>query len=133
MWRLVHKLRENGVTIILTTHYIEEAEEMADRVGVITGGKLLVVEEKQALMQKMGKKQMILTLERDLDEIPERLKKYNLEQRGCELIFNYDVKDNSKGVQELVRDLNEANIQFHDLSTKQSSLEEIFVEMVKGS
>jgi ABC-2 type transport system ATP-binding protein len=133
MWKMVHKLRENGVTIILTTHYIEEAEEMADRVGVISGGKLLVVEEKQALMQKMGKKQMILTLDKEPEGIPDVLQKYNLEQRGCELIFNYDVKDDSMGVQELLRDLNYANMTFHYLSTKQSSLEEIFVDMVKGS
>ena len=133
MWKLVHRLRDRGVTIILTTHYIEEAEEMADRVGVISGGRLLVVEDKKALMQKMGKKQMILTLDKEPERIPEALQKYNLEKKGCELIFNYDVKNESKGVQELLKDLNAADLHFHDLSTKQSSLEEIFVEMVKGS
>lgn len=132
MWKLVHRLRENGVTIILTTHYIEEAEEMADRVGVINSGKLLVVEEKQELMKKMGKKQMILSLDKDLSEIPSVLKKYEVEQKGGELIFTYDAKD-TNGAKELIHDLNASQISYSDLSTKQSSLEEIFVEMVKGS
>jgi ABC-2 type transport system ATP-binding protein len=132
MWKLVHRLRDNGVTIILTTHYIEEAEEMADRVGVISSGKLLVVEEKKELMKKMGKKQMILTLDQKLSEIPQVLQKYEVEQKGEKLIFTYDVRDSSLGAKELINDLNTSQLSYSDLSTKQSSLEEIFVEMVKG-
>jgi ABC-2 type transport system ATP-binding protein len=133
MWQIVRRLKDSGVTIILTTHYIEEAEEMADRVGVINRGELIVVEEKTRLMQKMGRKQMILQLQQPLDAIPDALCAYDLERaaNGHELIYTYDTQRERTGITALLRDLNAAGIRFRDLNTVQSSLEDIFVDLVK--
>ncbi len=133
MWALVRHLRESGVTIILTTHYIEEAEEMADRVGVINHGELIVVEEKTTLMRKLGKKQLTLQLQAPLAEIPAELAGYRLEREadGHELIYTYDTQSERTGITALLRDLATAGIRFKDLHTKQSSLEDIFVNLVK--
>jgi len=133
MWQLINKLRQSGVTIILTTHYIEEAEEIADRVGVINNGEIVVVEEKTELMRKMGKKQLTLDLLHQLPGIPEQLKSYNLEltNEGTCLIYTYDTQAERTGITALLGDLNEAGVKFKDLNTTQSSLEDIFVTLVK--
>ena len=133
MWQLVHDLRKSGVTIILTTHYIEEAEEIADRIGVINKGKIMLVEEKKELMRKMGTKQLILDLPENLKSIPKSLGKYNIElaQQGSQLIYTYDAHMERTGITALLQDLNKANIKFKDLKTEQSSLEDIFVNLVK--
>ena len=133
MWEMVRDLRATGVTIILTTHYIVEAEEMADRVGVITGGEIILVEEKTALMQKLGKKRLTLQLHDGLDEIPGELAVYGLELRsdGNELVYTYDAQSERADIPALLADLDAAGIKFRDLQTKQSSLEEIFVDLVK--
>jgi len=133
MWRLVHQLRENGVTIILTTHYIEEAEEMADRIGVINKGRIVVVDEKAALMAKLGKKQLILHLVDGVDALPESLASYRLEfaEEGRQLIYTYDAENEQRGITRLINDLNSSGIQFSDLHTSQSSLEDIFVDLVR--
>ncbi|MGH8213883.1 MAG: ABC transporter ATP-binding protein [Rhodanobacteraceae bacterium] len=132
MWNMVRRLRERGVTIILTTHYIDEAEEMADRVGVINNGELIVVEEKHALMRKLGKKQLTLHLHQPLEGIPESLSTYDLElaANGAELLYTYDTQAERTGITALLRDLAATSIGFRDLSTRQSSLEEIFVNLV---
>lgn len=132
MWMMVRRLRENGVTIILTTHYIEEAEEMADRVGVIDNGKIIVVEEKKTLMKKLGKKELILTLTNPLQSLPKKLIADNLQldNEGSILKYTYDSKASETGITELLKNLSEQNIIFKDLETKQSSLEEIFVQLV---
>jgi ABC-2 type transport system ATP-binding protein len=132
MWELVRKLREGGATIILTTHYIEEAEEMADRVGVINKGELIVVEEKRALMRKLGKKQLSLSLQTTLTAIPAALVSPNLELSadGQELIYTFDTQGERTGITALLRGLAEHDIAFKDMDTKQSSLEEIFVSLV---
>jgi ABC-2 type transport system ATP-binding protein len=133
MWGLVRGLRDNGVTIILTTHYIDEAEEMADRVGVINKGEIILVEEKKALMRKLGKKQITLELSKALDKIPKELAPHKLElsSDGHELTYNYDTQRERTGITTLLHDLAEAGIRFKDLNTKQSSLEEIFVSLVR--
>jgi len=133
MWQLVRSLRETGVTVILTTHYIDEAEEMADRVGVINKGELILVEDKVELMRKLGKKQLVLELTRPLDRIPESLAPYGLElsKAGCEVTYTYDTKAERTGITRLLGDLGAAGIVFKDLDTKQSSLEEIFVSLVR--
>ncbi|MGE0007181.1 MAG: ABC transporter ATP-binding protein [Parvibaculaceae bacterium] len=133
MWNLVRSLRDSGVTIILTTHYIEEAEEMADRVGVINKGEIILVEEKKALMRKLGKKQVTLELSEPLDEVPDRLAQYQLELSadGHELTYSYDTQAARTGITALLHDLGEAGIRFRDLNTRQSSLEDIFVNLVK--
>jgi ABC-2 type transport system ATP-binding protein len=133
MWRLVRRLRATGVTIILTTHYIEEAEEMADRVGVISKGELILVEEKAELMRKLGKKRLTLHLQKPLDGLPERLAAYRLELSPDrnELVYTYDTQGERTGITALLSDLNEAGIRFKDLHTDQSSLEEIFVSLVR--
>ena len=133
MWRMVRRLRESGVTIILTTHYINEAEDMADRIGVINNGEIMLVENKVELMRKLGKKQLTLQLHDALDEIPDVLDDYNLEltQDGSKLIHTYDTQTGHADISALLTDLNEAGIRFSDLQTKQSSLEEIFVNLVK--
>lgn len=133
MWNVVRELRESGVTIILTTHYIEEAEEMADRVGVINHGEIVLVEEKNELMRKLGKKQLMLELHQPLDAIPDALSAHRLElgEGGDVLIYEYDTQGERTGITALLRDLNEAGIRFRDLNTSQSSLEEIFVSLVK--
>jgi ABC-2 type transport system ATP-binding protein len=134
MWEMVRKLRASGVTIILTTHYIEEAEEMADRIGVISKGELILVEEKNALMRKLGKKQLTLTLPSALAAIPPALAGLPLELQkdGTELIYSYDTQAQDPGIAALLRKLQEAGIEFKDLHTAESSLEEIFVSLVRG-
>jgi|TARA_R100000458_G_scaffold58592_1_gene66984 ABC-2 type transport system ATP-binding protein len=135
MWEMVRRLRERGVTIILTTHYIEEAEEMADRIGVISKGEIILVEDKKALMQKLGTKQLTLHLQRPLAEIPADLASYPLElvDSGNHLVFTFDAQHEDTGIAELLRRLAEHGIDFKDLQSSQSSLEEIFVSLVKGS
>jgi ABC-2 type transport system ATP-binding protein len=125
-------MRDAGVTIILTTHYIEEAEDLADRVGVIHKGELILVEDKAALMRKMGKKQLTLELQNPLDAIPEVLGGYHLELAGGgrELVFTYDTRGERTGITQLLGDLGKAGIRFRDLQTSQSSLEDIFVGLV---
>ncbi|QIN78752.1 ATP-binding cassette domain-containing protein [Rubrobacter marinus] len=133
MWEMVRALRETGVTIILTTHYIQEAEEMADRIGVINHGEIILVEEKAELMRKLGRKQLALQLDENLDEIPTELAGYGLELAagGGELVYTYDTQTERTDITALLADLNRAGIRFKDLQTKQSSLEEIFVDLLK--
>ena len=133
MWDLVRALREDGVTIILTTHYIEEAEEIADRVGVINNGELIEVESTSELMRKMGKKQLTLELHSTIDAIPDTLSRHSLElgEGGRSLIYTYDTQAERTGITSLLRDLHDAGIRFRDLQTKQSSLEEIFVSLLR--
>lgn len=135
MWRLVEQLRASGVTIILTTHYIEEAEEIADRIAVINKGEVVLVEEKQALMQKLGKKQLLLDLKQSLDSIPGSLEHYELElaSDGEQLVFTFDTHGDRTGITSLLDDLRAAGIEFSDIHTTQSSLEEIFVKLVEAS
>ncbi|HUG45240.1 MAG TPA: ABC transporter ATP-binding protein [Sphingomicrobium sp.] len=132
MWALVRRLRENGTTIILTTHYIEEAEEMADRVGVIRHGELILVEEKQALMRKLGKKELKLLLSEPLEAVPAQLRDYDLRLGGDgrELTYAFDANSERTGIPSLLTAMREMGIAFKDLDTRQSSLEEIFVELV---
>jgi ABC-2 type transport system ATP-binding protein len=132
MWSLVRKLRENGVTIILTTHYIEEAEEMADRVGVISKGALILVEEKASLMKKLGKKQLTLHLQEAMTQIPGALAEWGLALKngGLDLEYTFDAHDERTGIPGLLRRMGELGIGFKDLNTEQSSLEEIFVSLV---
>jgi ABC-2 type transport system ATP-binding protein len=134
MWRLVHRLRERGVTIILTTHYIEEAEEMADRVGVIHGGRLLLVEDKAVLMKRMGRKQLTLHLAEAMDELPSSLADLPLElgAEGRELVYTYDTRcEGDPGIDELLHRIHELGLAYRDLESRASSLEEIFVELVQ--
>jgi ABC-2 type transport system ATP-binding protein len=133
MWQMVRRLRENGVTIVLTTHYIDEAEEMADRIGVIHKGEMILVEEKAELMRKLGQKQLVLQLHGRLEEIPAELARYRLELAadGSELVYTYDSQVGRMDIAGLLADLDEAGVTFEDLQTKQSSLEEIFVDLVK--
>ncbi|MBT5559440.1 MAG: ABC transporter ATP-binding protein [Proteobacteria bacterium] len=133
MWDMVRELRESGVTIILTTHYIEEAEEMADRVGVINGGEIVIVEDKTELMQKLGKKELRLQLQNAMTEIPDDLSEYNLklDADGTELVYSFDTKQEHTGIAELLRKLYKKDIDFKDLNSSKSSLEETFVELVK--
>ena len=133
MWKIVRGLQKTGVTIILTTHYIEEAEEMADRIGIINKGELILVEEKTTLMKKLGKKQLALELQEKLKKVPKKLKKYELElvNKGHCLIYTYDTKAKHTGITSLLGELHEAGIKFKDLNTSKSSLEDIFVNLVK--
>lgn len=135
MWDVVRQLRDNGVTIILTTHYIEEAEEMADRIGVINRGELVLVEEKAALMSKLGSKQLMLNLHSPLTEIPANLQRFELglAADGNELIYTYDgsQEEDSHAISELLTALERGGVTFKDLNTRQSSLEDIFVDLVK--
>jgi ABC-2 type transport system ATP-binding protein len=133
MWDLVRRLRESGVTIILTTHYIAEAQEMADRIGVLLKGELVLVEGKAALMRKLGKKQLILDLESSLPELPGTLVNRNLtiERDGSQLVYTYDQNERA-GIDALLTDLGRLGIGFRDLQTKESSLEEIFVDLVRS-
>jgi ABC-2 type transport system ATP-binding protein len=133
MWRMVRGLRETGVTVILTTHYIDEAEEMADRVGVITGGELILVEEKRALMRKLGKKQLVISLQAPMQAAPEGLGAYALELSGdgATLTYTFDAKSDDTGIAGLLRKLAERGIDFKDLHTVESSLEDIFVSLVR--
>ncbi|CAG4894496.1 ABC transporter ATP-binding protein [Paraburkholderia saeva] len=134
MWKLVRALRESGVTIILTTHYIEEAEDMADRIGVINAGEIMLVEDKTELMRKLGKKQLTLQLDHPLAGIPASLAGWNLERSGDgnELTYTYDTQGEGGSIIALLKDLNDAGICFKDLHTTQSSLEDIFVSLVRG-
>jgi ABC-2 type transport system ATP-binding protein len=133
MWDVVRALRASGVTIILTTHYIEEAEEMADRVGVISQGEIILVEDKAELMHKLGKKQLTLHLQKRLAAVPEALAGHHLTlaNDGDELIYTYDTQGERTGITALLSDLNAAQIRFKDLHTTQSSLEDIFVSLVR--
>jgi ABC-2 type transport system ATP-binding protein len=134
MWAMVRRLREGGVTIILTTHYIEEAEEMADRVGIINKGELILVEEKSTLMRKLGKKQLTLELPAPLAAVPEGLGDYSLELAGGgnRLVYSFDANSEQSGISGLLRRLDEVGVEFKDLHTEQSSLEDIFVELVRA-
>ena len=132
MWAMVHDLRASGVTIILTTHYIEEAEEMADRIGVIHRGELVLVDEKDALMRQLGKKQLSLSLQQPLQEIPEGLQEWGLQLKshGHELVYSFDAAADRNEISRLLRKLGELDVAFKDLNTSESSLEEIFVQLV---
>jgi ABC-2 type transport system ATP-binding protein len=132
MWGLIRDLRETGVTIILTTHYIEEAEEMADRVGVINKGELIIAEEKTTLMKKLGKKQLTLTLEQPLTEVPPELSQFGLALKGegSQLEYTFHEQEESTGVPALLRRISDLGIGFKNLNTRQSSLEDIFVSLV---
>ncbi|MGC5781412.1 ABC transporter ATP-binding protein [Methylobacterium sp. NFXW15] len=134
MWRLVRQMRDQGVTVILTTHYIEEAEEMADRIGVIRGGEIILVEEKAALMHQLGRKRLILQLQAPLDQVPPSLAHFGLALagQGKELVYTYDTKAERTGITGLLTALSEAGIRFSDLRTEQNSLEDIFVGLVRG-
>ena len=134
MWKMVRQLNDSGVTIILTTHYIEEAEEIADRVGIINQGRLLLVDDKQCLMQKLGKKQLLIELKQPIEKIPESLQAYNLEPSvdGGQLTYTYDPDVERTGITALLQSLNEVGISLKDLKTSQSSLEEIFVRLVNA-
>ncbi|MFT4649977.1 MAG: ABC-2 type transport system ATP-binding protein [Polaribacter sp.] len=135
MWALVRGLNKSGVTIILTTHYIEEAEEIADRVGIISGGELMMVEDKKTLMQKLGKKQLVLDLKQAITSIPQSLETYQLELSvdGDQLTYTYDTASNRTGITALLQSLSDQGILMKDLKTSQSSLEDIFVSMVRKS
>jgi ABC-2 type transport system ATP-binding protein len=132
MWNIVAGLREEGVTVILTTHYIEEAEQLADRVGVINHGEIILVEDKEKLMRDLGKKQLVLHLQAPLEEVPTQLADYQLElsEDHTDLTFTYDTKQKSTGITALLGELRNADIHFNDLQTSQSSLEDIFVDLV---
>ncbi len=133
MWNVVRELRESGVTVILTTHYIEEAEQMADRVGVINHGEVILVRETESLMRELGRKQLRLMLNEPIKAVPESLSGYGLELQGNgnELIYTYDSQRERTGITTLLGELEKEGISFHDLNTSQSSLEEIFVDLVK--
>lgn len=132
MWNMVRKLRENGVTIILTTHYIEEAEEMADRIGVIRNGELILVEDKHTLMSKLGRKELRLHLQNPLDRIPVALagQPVAISENGYQLVYTFDFQQEQSGVARLLRQLDELGIEYRDIQTRESSLEEIFVGLV---
>ncbi|MBI1329345.1 MAG: ATP-binding cassette domain-containing protein [Alphaproteobacteria bacterium] len=134
MWNLVRALRQSGVTIILTTHYIDEAEEMADRIGVINKGELILVEEKAALMKKLGKKRLTLQLQERMEAVPPELADWNLALKadGLELEYSFDSNSENTGIPALLRRLLELGIGYRDLNTQQSSLEDIFVSLVSG-
>ena len=133
MWKIVNKLRNQGVTIILTTHYIEEAEEIAERVGVISNGELLLVEKKDELMESLGKKQLLIDLKEPVKKIPSILEKYNIElnEEGTQISYTYVVKDETADVSEVLHEITNSGLLFKDLKVEQSSLEDIFVDLVK--
>ena len=135
MWEQIRELRDSGVSIILTTHYIAEAEEMADRIGIINQGRLILVEEKKPLMQKLGRKKLVINLNIPMKEIPVALLKYNmhLEDGGSQLVFNYDPEKEENEIAELLSVLKENDIKCKDINTYKSSLEEIFIQLVKAS
>jgi len=133
MWQVVRELRDSGVTIILTTHYIEEAEDMADRIGVISKGEIILVENKMELMHKLGQKQLTLQLHQPLEALPPELARHNLAlvSDGHELVYTYDTQGDRTGITGLLQDLGQAGVRFRDLHTTQSSLEDIFVDLVR--
>jgi ABC-2 type transport system ATP-binding protein len=135
MWEIVRGLKKEGVTIILTTHYIDEAEEIADRVGVINNGEIILIEDKDKLMAKLGKKQLILDLCDQLSAVPESLTDYEIElsENGLELVYTFNTQEDRTGITALMDDLKLAGIAFRDLNTTQSSLEDIFVNLVEES
>ncbi len=135
MWEIVKKLKSKGVTIILTTHYIEEAEEIADRVGIINKGKIILVDEKYELIKKMGQKKLIIDLQSSIKSLPILLKNLNLElnNEGNKIIYTYDTKNENTGITSLLQTLRDEGIKLKDINTEQSSLENIFVNLVKGS
>ena len=134
MWQMVRKLRDTGVTIILTTHYIEEAEQMADRIGVINKGELILVEDKAVLMRKLGKKQLTLELRAPLQKIPDELAglKLELKNDGSSLVYSFDTHSEETGIATLFKRLGEHGIDFKSLDSSESSLEDIFVSLVEG-
>ena len=134
MWETVEYLRQTGVTVILTTHYIEEAEEMADRIGVISQGEIILVEDKQHLMHKLGRKQLTLQLREPLARIPDRLSDYDLDlgEDGISMVYTYQTQSTGAEIDTLLRELTEAGIRFNDLHTTQSSLEDIFLDLVNN-
>jgi len=134
MWEMVRKLRENGTTIILTTHYIEEAEEMADRIGVISKGELILVEDKRTLMRKLGKKQLTVTLQNPLERVPEAMADLPLElaENGHALVYTFDTQQEETGIASLLKRLGDQGIDFKDLHSSESSLEDIFVSLVRN-
>ena len=135
MWEMVRKLRESGTTIILTTHYIEEAEEMADRIGVISKGELILVEDKRTLMRKLGKKQLTVTLQNPLDSVPEAMADLPLElaENGHALVYTFDTQQEETGIAALLKRLGDQGIDFKDLHSSESSLEDIFVSLVRNN
>ncbi len=135
MWAMVRAMRETGVTVILTTHYIEEAEEMADRVGVISKGELILVQEKAELMRKLGKKELLLHLDKPLADIPPGLETFalRLENDGSDLVYVYDRQSEHTGLATLLRALADTGVRFRDLETRQSSLEDIFISLLKDA
>jgi ABC-2 type transport system ATP-binding protein len=130
MWESVAQLRKNGVTIILTTHYIEEAEKMADRIGIINKGKIILVEETKTLMKKLGKKELIFSFVEKINSIPESLAGFNLRRDGDDFIYSYDEQSRNE-LSSLIKAINDLGISFKDLETKQTSLEDIFVQLVE--
>ena len=134
MWEMVRSLRATGVTIILTTHYIEEAEQMADRIGVIRKGEIILVEDKAVLMEKLGKKQLILHLQRPLESVPDALSAYELElsSDGSQIVYTFHAERDRSKIAGLLRELAELGVDFKDLQTRESSLEEIFVSLVRS-
>jgi ABC-2 type transport system ATP-binding protein len=134
MWALVRKLRDKGVTVILTTHYIEEAEEMADRIGVINGGKIILVQEKTALMRKLGKRRLTLTLRAPLSAIPPALSDWplHLDDDGHRLVYSFGAGDKGGGIPDLLKRLGELGVDYSDLDTSSSTLEDIFVDLIDG-
>ena len=135
MWKMVRELREGGVTIILTTHYIEEAQEMADRIGIIDKGKLVLIEDKDVLMRKLGKRQLVLQLQQPLEKVPDELSDQSLElsKEGTVLTYSFDLQGENTGIAQLLKRLGELGIDFKDLQSSESSLEDIFVSLVKAS
>ena len=133
MWKVVKSLRETGVTIILTTHYIEEAEAIADRVGVINQGEIIIVEKKEELLKRMGQKKLIVELQQEINEIPTSLKKYNLEigNNKMSLDYKYNLKEKQTGITNLLQDIKDSGLKLRDLKTEQSNLEKIFVTLVR--
>ena len=133
MWKVVKSLRETGVTIILTTHYIEEAEAIADRVGVINQGEIIIVEQKKELLKKMGQKKLIVELQHELDLVPEKLKKYNLiiGSNKMSLNYTYNLREKQTGITNLLQDMKDSGLKLRDLKTEQNNLENIFVSLVR--
>jgi ABC-2 type transport system ATP-binding protein len=132
MWKMVERLRTRGVTIILTTHYIEEAEEIADRIGIINNGQLQLIEEKHELMRKLGKKQLVIELKDAADRIPDNLRDFNIQlsANGMEMTYFYDTAQQATGITALLQKLRDSGLILKDLNTKQSSLEDIFVDLL---